>query len=138
VAARKAAGQDVEIIALKEEVAAAATEQDTKMAALEAKVAEMQALAAPSATLRPYLAHTRALRTPFAAPSVLTAPPRTFAVFRLEYSLNSVKQPPHTYPFAFFHLMHTLCKLHALRIYAIFAHTTCCVLRTGASCAGVV
>ena len=57
-AARKAEGQDVEIIALKEEVAAAATEQDTKMAALEAKVAEMQALAASSppplsATMRP-------------------------------------------------------------------------------------
>ena len=47
-AARKAEGQDVEIIALKEEVAAAAAEQDMKMAALEAKVAELQALAAAS------------------------------------------------------------------------------------------
>jgi len=59
VAARKAAGQDVEIIALKEEVAAAAAEQDMKMAALEAKVAEkMQALAAPSLQLPTlYLTH---------------------------------------------------------------------------------
>ena len=47
-AARKAEGQDVEIIALKEEFAAAAAEQDMKMAALEAKVAELQALAAAS------------------------------------------------------------------------------------------
>ena len=58
----------MEIIALKEEVAAAATEQDTKMAALEAKVAEMQALAAASLQ-RPtlYLTHAshtlRTLRT---------------------------------------------------------------------------
>ena len=55
--ARKAAGQDAEIIALKAEVAAAAAlrakEQDKKVAALEAKVTEMQALAAPSVALRP-------------------------------------------------------------------------------------
>ena len=63
-AARKAAGQDAGIIALKVEAAAAAArkaaEQDTKMAALEAKVAEMQALAAPSAPnlTRPTASHT--------------------------------------------------------------------------------
>ena len=63
-AAREVAGQDAEIIALKMEAAAAAArkaaEQDTKMAALEAKVAEMQALAAPSAPnlTRPTASHT--------------------------------------------------------------------------------
>ena len=55
-AARKAAEQSAEVAALKEEVAAAAAlkvAEQEKMAALEAKVAEMQALAAPSATQRP-------------------------------------------------------------------------------------
>ena len=91
VAARKAAGQDVEIIALKEEVAAAAAlkaaEQDTKMAALEAKVAEMQALAAPSATLRPYLAHTRPAHTL-----------RTLHAHRPSAHLSFCILPPYAHP----------------------------------------
>jgi len=67
-AARKAEGQDVEIIALKEEFAAAAAEQDMKMAALEAKVAEkMQALAAPSLQLA-------TLHLTHATPSAPSAP----------------------------------------------------------------
>ena len=54
-AARKAAEQSAEVAALKEEVAAAAAlkvAEQEKMAALKAQVAEMQALAAPSAALR--------------------------------------------------------------------------------------
>jgi hypothetical protein len=82
-AARKAEWQDVEIIAL----AAAATEQDTKMAALEAKVAEMQALPAPSATLRPYLAHTR-------PPHTL----RTLRAHRPSAHLSFCILPPYAHP----------------------------------------
>ena len=98
-AARKAEGQDVEIIALKEEVAAAATEQDTKMAALEKKVAEMQALAAPSLQLYA-LSHPRhTLRTLYTlrALRTLRIPPLSLRTPSMQY----VPSPP----------LHHLCVL---------------------------
>ena len=89
-AAREAAGQDAEIITLRAEAAAAAArkaaEQDTKMAALEAKVAEMQALAAPTAALRPiWPTPSFAPFAPFApsAPSAPKHPPHSPTLYTL-------------------------------------------------------